>query len=74
MSREEVRAAKSVCSACPVRRECLKAALSGEEEWGVWGGFTAPERHRAVTLFGSRAAVMAAYDTGALGRAVVVRV
>ncbi len=30
--------AKALCGACPVRRECLAAALARQEPWGVWGG------------------------------------
>ncbi|MGD9618409.1 MAG: WhiB family transcriptional regulator [Mycolicibacterium sp.] len=30
--------AKSLCGSCPLRRECLSAALERQEPWGVWGG------------------------------------
>ena len=30
--------AKALCSACPIRRECLAAAVERAEPWGVWGG------------------------------------
>ena len=30
--------AKALCADCPIRRECLTAALEREEPWGVWGG------------------------------------
>lgn len=30
--------AKVLCGECPIRRECLTAALEREEPWGVWGG------------------------------------
>jgi WhiB family redox-sensing transcriptional regulator len=30
--------AKSLCSACPVRVQCLDGALSRSEPFGVWGG------------------------------------
>lgn len=30
--------AKSLCADCPIRAECLAAALSRQEPWGVWGG------------------------------------
>lgn len=30
--------AKSLCVDCPVRRQCLAAALERAEPWGVWGG------------------------------------
>jgi hypothetical protein len=37
-------AAKTVCSVCPVRRECLAFALEDPQLQGVWGGTTARER------------------------------
>ncbi len=36
--------AKQLCSACPVRTECLAEALDNQVEWGVWGGMTERER------------------------------
>nr|WP_174343990.1 WhiB family transcriptional regulator [Gordonia soli] len=30
--------AKSMCIDCPLRAECLRAALDRAEPWGVWGG------------------------------------
>jgi WhiB family redox-sensing transcriptional regulator len=30
--------AKAICAGCPIRRECLAAALRRHEPWGVWGG------------------------------------
>ncbi|OBB60946.1 transcriptional regulator [Mycobacterium sp. 852013-51886_SCH5428379] len=30
--------AKALCVDCPIRRECLDAALRRQEPWGVWGG------------------------------------
>jgi WhiB family transcriptional regulator, redox-sensing transcriptional regulator len=30
--------AKALCADCPVRRQCLSAALHRAEPWGVWGG------------------------------------
>ncbi|GAA4678908.1 hypothetical protein GCM10023215_09860 [Pseudonocardia yuanmonensis] len=30
--------AKVLCRPCPVRTECLAAALRRAEPWGVWGG------------------------------------
>lgn len=41
------RPARKVCAGCGVRAECLEWALSidpGEDEHGVLGGLTAPER------------------------------
>jgi WhiB family transcriptional regulator, redox-sensing transcriptional regulator len=41
-----ITAAKAVCQGCPVRVECLSAALAqpGHDDFGVWGGTTAKER------------------------------
>ncbi len=36
--------AKKVCRSCPVKRECLRYALSSVEAWGVWGATTPRER------------------------------
>jgi WhiB family redox-sensing transcriptional regulator len=30
--------AKTLCGGCPIRRQCLSAALDRAEPWGVWGG------------------------------------
>jgi WhiB family redox-sensing transcriptional regulator len=30
--------AKVLCRRCPIRRDCLAAALRRAEPWGVWGG------------------------------------
>lgn len=38
------RAAKAVCRRCPVRRECLDAALERDELFGIWGGLSREER------------------------------
>jgi WhiB family transcriptional regulator, redox-sensing transcriptional regulator len=35
---DEVAEAKRVCLACPVRRQCLDAAVERGEQYGVWGG------------------------------------
>ena len=42
------RQAKAVCSACPVRKECLNFALRLREPHGIWGGLSEMER-RAIT-------------------------
>jgi WhiB family transcriptional regulator, redox-sensing transcriptional regulator len=34
----DIARAKSFCAECPVRTECLDAALTRQEPWGVWGG------------------------------------
>jgi len=38
------REARAVCSACPVRLECLADALDNRMDFGVWGGMTERER------------------------------
>jgi WhiB family redox-sensing transcriptional regulator len=42
-------AAKSTCKACPVRAECLEAAMADPTLDGVWGGTTPMER-RALRM------------------------
>ncbi len=53
----ERRAAKAVCSDCPVQETCLDFALENDEQFGVWGGMTPSERARERQR---RAAVVAA--------------
>ncbi|WP_404814692.1 WhiB family transcriptional regulator [Scrofimicrobium canadense] len=40
------REAKSVCSQCEVRAECLEYALANDERFGIWGGLSERERRR----------------------------
>ncbi len=40
------RAAKAVCSRCPVRIECADYAIRSREPYGVWGGLTEEDRER----------------------------
>jgi hypothetical protein len=44
MSRQQVRTAKTVCSECPVRLDCLYEAFKTQEQFGIWGGLTRRER------------------------------
>ncbi|MFU8841304.1 MAG: WhiB family transcriptional regulator [Nitriliruptoraceae bacterium] len=37
-----------LCSACPVRLECLEHALATREAYGIWGGTDEQERKRLV--------------------------
>ncbi len=37
-SPDDVETAKAMCAECPVRINCLTAALERREPWGVWGG------------------------------------
>ncbi|WP_067233884.1 WhiB family transcriptional regulator [Streptomyces longwoodensis] len=39
-----VKEAKRICVGCPVIEACLNAAMSGPEQYGVWGGLDAKER------------------------------
>ncbi|MET7758667.1 WhiB family transcriptional regulator [Streptomyces sp. NPDC005389] len=36
--------AKTLCTGCPVRAECLAHALDSRIEHGIWGGMTERER------------------------------
>ncbi len=38
------RAAKALCSRCPVVEECAAHALAAREPYGVWGGMTEDDR------------------------------
>ena len=40
----EVARAKTLCSTCPVRLECLEYAQRAPERFGVWGGTDEGER------------------------------
>jgi WhiB family redox-sensing transcriptional regulator len=44
--------AMTLCKACPVRAECLSYALSNNESFGVWGGFTVRRRGRLRRVIG----------------------
>jgi WhiB family redox-sensing transcriptional regulator len=46
----QVEQAKALCGGCPVRRQCLQYAISGDEAYGVWGGMTEDERRRVSWL------------------------
>lgn len=40
------REAKSVCTTCDVRAECLEYALLNDERFGIWGGLSERERRK----------------------------
>ena len=42
------RKAKAICSACPVRIECLDYALRINEPHGIWGGLSEGERRTLI--------------------------
>lgn len=45
---EDTKTAQSICSHCPIKRECLDWAISIERKekyvWGVYGGLTSDQR------------------------------
>jgi WhiB family redox-sensing transcriptional regulator len=41
-----IKEARSVCSGCEVRLECLEYALRHGEKFGIWGGMSERERRR----------------------------
>jgi WhiB family transcriptional regulator, redox-sensing transcriptional regulator len=43
--RKAAREAKEICRGCPVREECLLAAIARCEEHGIWGGMSRKERY-----------------------------
>ena len=70
MTGPEIARGKQVCGACPVRRECLEFGLT--EGYGLWGGYTKPERARALFALGDVDTIMQAYDQGDLDLLVVL--
>lgn len=61
-----------ICQACPVRRECLAAALVFGDRFGVWGGVDDKQRrqltrdlHRGATLGGILDRVLGPGQAGA---------
>jgi WhiB family transcriptional regulator, redox-sensing transcriptional regulator len=43
-SLDQTERARVICTACPVRRECLQFALATRQAYGVWGGMSEQER------------------------------
>ncbi len=41
-------AARALCRACPVQRECLEHSLATNESHGIWGGLNELERRRLL--------------------------
>ena len=37
---------RALCASCPVRQECLEAALADDSLFGLWGGTTEAERRQ----------------------------
>ncbi|HEX8001753.1 MAG TPA: WhiB family transcriptional regulator [Mycobacteriales bacterium] len=42
------RAARALCDRCPVRKDCLEAALASGEPHGIWGGLNELQRRRLM--------------------------
>jgi WhiB family redox-sensing transcriptional regulator len=40
--------AKALCARCPVREQCLEAALGSHEPHGIWGGLNELQRSRLL--------------------------
>lgn len=40
------RDAKRICSSCEVQAKCLEYALSNDERFGIWGGYSERERRK----------------------------
>ena len=45
----ELERAKLLCGGCPLRLQCLSAALDRAEPWGVWGGEILMQGHVLAT-------------------------
>ena len=43
---QSTKPAKEICKSCKVKEECLKFALDGSEQFGVWGGMSERQRKR----------------------------
>lgn len=48
LTRKEAAMARLICSACPVRRDCLIESFRQAEPHGVWAGLTNKERSDAL--------------------------
>lgn len=56
--RDTVKSVKKICAGCPVKAECLDAALENDERAGIWGGKTPQQRIR-MRRIANRAASIA---------------
>jgi WhiB family redox-sensing transcriptional regulator len=43
---EHIDNARAICDSCPVRSECLDAAIENIDRHGIWGGTSERERRR----------------------------
>jgi WhiB family redox-sensing transcriptional regulator len=46
----DIKKAKEQCAVCPVFETCLRQAINGVEEYGVWAGTTTKERQKYFRL------------------------
>lgn len=69
MSPTELKDARDVCRFCPVRQACLAQALLDDEPFGIWGGFTKPERDRIVEHYAPKNSHGATAAAAAIPRA-----
>lgn len=46
LAQQQIRAAKKVCSHCPVIDECYRTSQALGMEFGIWGGLTETERRK----------------------------
>ena len=67
-TRFEVERAKAICGTCSSRSACLAYALEAEEEEGVWGGLSAPERMVLIRQARRARGVRITRRTGVSGR------
>ena len=44
MRRRAEQVAKNLCNECPIKFQCLQAALENQEAYGIWGGLSPKER------------------------------
>ena len=44
----------TICTTCPVKRECLKQSFDEAAEFGVWGGLSATRRIQLLKSYRSR--------------------
>ena len=44
MRKRATQVAKNLCDSCPIKFQCLQAALENQEGYGIWGGLTPKER------------------------------
>lgn len=47
-SKKNDKLAKSICSKCNVRPECLNYSLNQQISFGIWGGFSSRERNAII--------------------------